>query len=75
MLALICSDVFVYATELTFDYSKTFGDEFCCGYGYLVAVLNPLLVVNGYDFIKQVHGTFGRGVHNCEVDGVACVAF
>ncbi len=56
MLTLVRGYILIDIAEFTLDDPEAFVDEVGCAYRDLVAVVNPVLVVNAYDSVDQVFG-------------------
>lgn len=68
VLALVGRDVLVHAAELTLYHREPLVDEHRGAHGYLVLVLDPVLVVDGYQRVQHVLGPLGAHVVERETD-------
>ena len=68
VLALVGRDVLVHDAQLMLYHREALVDEHRGAHGYLVLVLDPVLVVDGYQRVEHVLGPLGAHVLDGEVD-------
>ena len=68
VLALVGRDVLVHDAQLMLYHREALVDEHRGAHGYLVLVLDPVLVVDGYQGVEHVLGPLGAHVVDGEVD-------
>ena len=68
VLALVGRDVLVHDAQLMLYHREALVDEHRGAHGYLVLVLDPVFVVDGYQRVEHVLGPLGAHVVDGEVD-------
>ena len=68
VLALVGRNVLVHDAQLMLYHREALVDEHRGAHGYLVLVLDPVLVVDGYQGVEHVLGPLGAHVVDGEVD-------